>query len=110
MKKLITICLLAFFMTGMLLNAQEQPKIKREGNTFSVISTSHSSDTIKTVFLYKDSQENIYPIWFNKSTGSCFVFKTSQKTGKQYRYYLSDEIRKNVCDYYNIPFTPRKKN
>lgn len=54
------------------------------------------------IFTIKDSQGNIYPIWLNKRSGACFIFKTSKKTGKIYRQYMSAEIKENVCTYYGI--------
>lgn len=85
-----------------------QTSIKKDGNVFSVVKTQTPQDTIMTVFIYKDSHDNLYPIWLNKKTGSCFVIKTSQKSGKQYRQYLSEEIKENVCQYYNV--IPVKKD
>lgn len=107
MKKIIFI-LVAFCIAT---SACSQAQIKREGNTFSVERTTsqQSLDTVKTVFAYKDSKDNIYPIWLNKKTGSCFIIRISGKTGKPYRQYMSDEIRQNVCTYYNIEYKPRNK-
>ena len=97
MKKLIVFTILLFLFCCV--NAQQ---IKREGNVFSVEKTVSTQDTIKTVFAYKDSQGNIYPIWLNKKSGACFIFKTSKKTGKIYKQYMSAEIKENVCTYYGI--------
>lgn len=97
MKKLFLFVILVFLFCCV--NAQQ---INREGNVFSIEKTVSSQDTIKTVFAYKDSQGNIYPIWLNKKSGACFIFKTSKKTGKIYRQYMSAEIKENVCTYYNI--------
>ena len=97
MKKLfLFVILISLFCC---VNAQQ---IKREGNVFSVEKTVSQQDTIKTVFAYKDSKDNIYPIWLNKKTGSCFVIRISGKTGKPYRQYMSAEIKENVCTYYGI--------
>lgn len=103
MKKLFIFTILIFLFCCV--NAQQ---IKKEGNIFSVEKTVSLQDTIMTVFSYKDSEDNLYPIWLNKKTGSCFVIKTSKKTGKQYRQYLSQEIKENVCLYYNINITRKE--
>ena len=62
-------------------------------------STSSSSNDTKTDYTYKDSKGNTYPIYLHKytkgdNTGkyTCYVIKTSQKTGRTYKYYLPDGI------------------
>ena len=59
--------------------------------------SSKSSNDIKTDYTYKDSKGNTYPIYLHKYTKgdnigkyTCYVIKTSQKTGKTYKYYLPD--------------------
>lgn len=98
MKKIIFI--LNIILCAFLCNAQS---IVREGNTFSVQKSEKSTNnTIQTVFTYKDSKNNVYPIYLNKSTGSCYVLKISQKTGKKYKYYMPAEIQEQILKYYNI--------
>lgn len=98
MKKIIftlSVLLYIFFC-----NAQS---VTREGNTFSVQKSEKSTtNTIQTVFSYKDSKDNVYPIYLNKSTGSCYVLKISQKTGKEYKYYMPAEVKEQILKYYNI--------
>lgn len=70
----------------------------REGNTFisftGVLKT--KTEPVKTAFTWKDSKGNEYPIYISK-TGSCFVIKISNKTGKEYRKYLGPEVSAQIC-------------
>ena len=43
------------------------------------------------------------------STGSCFVIKTSAKTGKEYRNYLGPEISEQMCKELNVEYKGKKK-
>lgn len=103
MKKIIFILVATFCMA---FSACSQAQVKREGNTFSIEKTSSQSnlDTVKTVFSYKDSKGNVYPIYLNKKTGSVFIFRTSQKTGKVYKQYMPVEIKENVHTYYGVKY------
>lgn len=103
MKKIIFILVAIFCMA---FSACSQAQVKREGNTFSIERTTsqQSLDTVRTVFSYKDSKGNVYPIYLNKKTGSVFIFRTSQKTGKIYKQYLPAEIKENVHTYYGVKY------
>lgn len=82
--------------------------VVKEGNTFSIVKTEKTTpDTVKTVFSYKDSKNNIYPIYLNKNTGSCFIIRISGKTGNKYNQYMPTEVKNNICKYYNV--TPKNK-
>lgn len=63
-------------------------------------SKSSSSNDVKTDYIYKDSKGNTYPIYLHKYTKgdnigkhTCYVIKTSQKTSKNYKYYIPDGIK-----------------
>ena len=49
-----------------------------------------------TPYTWKDSKGNEYPIYISAS-GSCYVIKTSKKTGKEYKNYLSKEVSAEIC-------------
>lgn len=69
---------------------------KVEGKTVTLVKESNSSSNdILTDYVYKDSKDIEYPIYLHKYTKgekagqyTAFVYKTSKKTGKQYKYYL----------------------
>lgn len=72
---------------------------KIEGKEIVQQKSVKSSNDTKTDYAYKDSKGNTYPIYLHKYTKgdnigkyTCYVIKTSQKTGKTYKYYLPDGI------------------
>jgi hypothetical protein len=46
--------------------------------------------------MWKDSKGAEYPVYIN-SRGSCFIIKTSTKTGTEYKNYLGPEISQQIC-------------
>lgn len=88
MKKLILCLLLALFCITV--NAE----VKREGDTFKVEQTTKESDT-KTKYTWEDKKGNKYPIFITKR-GSCYILRTSKKTGKEYKQYLPKETQAQI--------------
>ena len=83
MKKIIV--LLVCLALGIQGYSQEY---KRNGKEFSTVKQekTKSSET-KTGYTWKDSDGNVYDIYIS-SRGSCYIYRTSRKTGKLYKYYL----------------------
>ena len=54
------------------------------------------ADTLITKYKY-ETRDASYPIIMNKSTGSCYVWRKSKKTGKMYRSYVGEEISRTIC-------------
>ena len=88
MKKLILCILLALFCINI------HAEVKREGDTFKVEQSAKASDT-KTKYTWEDKEGNKYPIYITKK-GTCYVLRTSKKTGKEYKYYLPKDIQKTI--------------
>lgn len=108
MKKFIIAAIMLLFVSGYCANAQE---VKREGNTFSFVSSSRAStkkDTLQTQYEFADSKGNHYPIIVNKSSGRCYIWKTSSKTGKLYKQYMKEEISREVCKLTGIKYVEKK--
>ena len=87
--------LIVLFMTSVMgvLAQSNKTEIVRKGNTFTqVVKSNKPKDT---GFTYKDSKGNVYDIYLS-SKGKAFVLKVSKKTGKEYRYYLPDEIAEQI--------------
>ena len=106
MKKLLLIIIMVIVSVG----AFAQKTYVREGNVFTTtkFSTSRTkSEPTKTKFIHKDTKGNEYPI-FMSSTGSCFVVKTSAKTGKEYRNYLGPEMSMEICKELGIEYKGKK--
>ena len=106
MKKILFILLL-LLTVGTTINAQNYT---REGNTF-ISSTGErvKTEPIKTKFTWKDSKGNEYPVYMSKS-GSCFVIRTSKKTGKEYKSYLGPEISEQICKELGVEYKGKKGN
>ena len=88
MKKIILCILLALFCITI------SAEVKREGNTFRVEQTTKESDT-KTQYTWVDKDGNVYPVFITKR-GSCYIFRTSKKTGKEYKQYLPKDIQETI--------------
>lgn len=88
MKNFILCLILAF------ISITTNAEIKREGNTFKVEQTVKESDTV-TKYTWIDKDGNIYPI-FITNKGACYIFRTSKKTGKEYKQYLPKDIQEII--------------
>ena len=65
--------------------------VVRYGDTFLVETAPVNQDT-KTKYTWQDKDGNIYPIYITKKC-ACYVIRVSEKTGKEYKYYLPKEVR-----------------
>ena len=109
MKTLVKVMLgvlIALFSIS--LDAQAQ-SFTRNGNTFVSTSTrkSDASTAEKTKYTWADNKGKEYSIFITKS-GRCFVNKVSGKTGKEYKYYLDEELSKTICKELGVTYTPKK--
>jgi hypothetical protein len=69
--------------------------VVRKGNTFYQQSSSNKIAKDSAVFSgyhYFDAKGIRYPIYMS-SKGKCFIYRTSSKTGKQYKMYLPEVTR-----------------
>lgn len=98
---------LLFMLFGLWMTADAQT-YKQEGNTFSSVKTTKIVTSDKTPYTWKDSKGKEYPIYIS-STGSCYVIKTSSKTGKEYRQYLGPEISEEICKQLGRKYTAKTK-
>ena len=99
MRHIITIIIAVFIASMGLANAQDHNYTK-DGKTFIQGSRQGSSRVSKdqaTAYTWKDSKGNEYPIFLHtyekgEKAGrtTCYVFKTSAKTGKEYKYYIPE--------------------
>lgn len=99
---LIMLVMMLAFSTA---NAQSYT---RNGNNFTQISIKTSGNATKTKFTWTDSKGKNYPI-FVSSTGRCYVNRVSSKTGKEYKYYLKEDIAREVCKELGITYQEKKK-
>lgn len=88
MKKL-AIFLLIFF-SFITINAE----ITREKDTFKAETTQKQQDT-QTKYTWIDNKNTEYPIYITKK-GRCYIIRTSKKSGKEYKYYLPQEVQEQI--------------
>lgn len=101
---LITLCV------ALVANAQSNPQYTRDGNTF-ILSTgerTRANNTIETTFKIKDTDGREYTVYCSKSSGACFIKKTS-RNGNEYKKYLGEEISRQICTELNIEYKPRTR-
>lgn len=91
MKKIKFLILLVAAMFYMTTNAQ----VTRNGNTFKSEISKTKNEGSPTKFTWEDSKGNKYPIYITKS-GACYINKKSSKTGKEYKQYLSKEVKEQI--------------
>lgn len=103
MKRFIIILLTA--MLSITAFAQTQ-SYTREGNTFSI--SSKSTIQISTPFTWKDSKDNVYPVYMT-STGRAYILKMSAKTGKEYKSYLPEDVSRAMAKELGIEYKEKEK-
>lgn len=114
MKKIIFIIALlisANFVCAQIVDTTYNSSVVREGNTFT---KQHKDKTpavteIETEYKYKDAKGKQHNIWIT-SRGNAFIWRTSNKTNRQYKYYLGEDISKEICKELNIEYKPKKKS
>ena len=101
MKKIIvSVALLVATMSlGMAQDKNAAKGYTKDGKTFTQQKASRgsSSGDRATTYTWKDSKGNEYPIVLHTYTRgekagrtTCYVVRTSAKTGKEYKYYIPD--------------------
>ena len=103
MRHIISIIIAVFIASMGLANGQDKntKSYTRQGDTFVQGKTSRGSSSDQaTAYTWKDSKGNEYPLFLHEYTKdtknhkqgdvTCFVYKTSAKTGKEYKYYIPE--------------------
>ena len=92
--------LLIIISCSMIANADDDKSFKCEGKVYSSISSTgrvnSSSSPVDTGFEWTDNKGNKYPIYIS-SSGSCYIIKKSNKTGKEYKQYLKPDVSQDIC-------------
>ena len=90
MKKFI------FCLFKALLSHTRYAKVAREDNTCMPTTTQTTKSKEQQIgYTWKDKKGNKYPIYITKS-GAVYVHRKSAKTGKNYKQYLSKEIKEQI--------------
>lgn len=95
-----TIMTIAILIASMGLASAQEHNFTQDGKTFvqgARKGSSRASSDQATAYTWRDSKGNEYPIFLHtyergEKAGrtTCYVFKTSAKTGKQYKYYIPE--------------------
>lgn len=88
--------------------AQEPQSFTLNGKTFVQQTTKHTKDTLQTDYSWQDSKGVNYPIVVNKSSGRCYIWKTSSKTNKLYKMYLKEDVSRKVCSLLGIQYVEKQ--
>lgn len=73
-----------------------QDYTKSNETTFVAKQKLPKSSPTKTEYTWVDSDGKSYPIYL--STKSCFIIRTSKKSGKEYRKYLPKEVYQEITN------------
>lgn len=94
--------LAAFILAACVTFAQDY---KRVGNKFIQQSTAVSAtrDTLATDYTVVIGG-NEYQVIINKSTGSCYIWKISKRSGKWYKQYLKKELSMQIAKELGIEY------
>ena len=106
MKTIIVFILMLVLALG----AKAQSYV-REGKQFVAVNAANNSSTGElkdTGFTYKDSKGKVYPIYISNS-GSCFIIKTSAKTGKDYKSYMKPKLSEEICKELGVEYKSTRK-
>ena len=118
MKKIITTIILISLMLTSVVYAQDTSILltgrvyKRNVNEFSSATRENNSNLVNTEitnYTWKDSKDNVYPIYIT-SNGSCFIYRTSNKTGKKYKQYMKVEISQQICNELGKEYKGKRKS
>lgn len=95
---------------GLTANADNDKSYKCEGNTYSSTGRvkANSSAPVSTGFTWTDNKGNKYPIYISNS-GSCYIIKKSNKTGKEYKQYLKPDISQDICNKLGKEYKGKRK-
>lgn len=105
----LLVLLLISICCGMIANADGNKSYKCEGNTYSSTGRVKSNPTaINTGFNWTDSKGKSYPIYMSAS-GSCYIIKKSNKTGKDYKEYMKPEVSQDICKKLGKEYKGKKK-
>lgn len=109
MKTFLLTILSVFLLSLSNTFAQNPTNYDASTKTFTAVKASKASNDIETSYKWKDSKGVEYTIYLHKYTRgenagkyTCFVFRTSKNTGKEYKYYLPNgmEIAEQIKDEY----------
>lgn len=79
------------------------------GNMYSKIHTTNKqkAEPIQTPYVYQIGEQEL-PILLSVN-GRAYVIRISQKTGNEYKYYLGEDISRDICEKMGIEYKEKEK-
>lgn len=80
------------------------------GNMYSKVHTTNKQKTesVQTPYVYQIGEQEL-PILLSVN-GRAYVIKVSQKTDKEYKYYLGEDISRDICEKMGIEYKEKGEN
>lgn len=101
------VILIAFLLVFAIIGVYGRDYTKN-GKQFETVKYSSKGKPHQTGFTWKDNKGEVYPIYISP-TGSCFVIRISNRTGKEYKQYLGKEISQEICKELGVEYKNNKK-
>jgi hypothetical protein len=78
------------------------------GNMYSKVHTTNKqkSEPTQTPYVYQIGGQEL-PILLSVN-GRAYVIRVSQKTGNEYKYYLGEEISRDICTKMGVEYVEKK--
>ena len=79
------------------------------GNMYSKVHTTNKqkSEPTQTPYVYQISGQEL-PILLSVN-GRAYVIRISQKTGNEYKYYLGEDISRDICKKMGVEYKEKEK-
>lgn len=108
MKKLFFTLLVIIAAAG--IQTTTAQTVSRQGDTFVLAAKERAAKATaqKTKYNFTDSKGASYPIYIS-ATGRCFVYKVSAKSGKEYKYYLPEDIARTIAKEVGITYKEKAR-
>ena len=80
-----------------------------KGNTYSSVKKSSRVEGKKTTYLYTCPDGVDRPVYIRED-GRCYCLRVSDTTGKEYKYFIPEDIAKDIAKKTGINYTYVKKS
>lgn len=79
------------------------------GNMYSKVHTTNKQKTksVQTPYVYQIGEQEL-PILLSVN-GRAYVIRISKNTGKEYKYYLGEEISRDICEKMGVTYVEKEK-
>ena len=107
MKKYFLLVLMVLTIGVNNSNANDSTTFVVKGNMYSkVVQSKQKSEPTQTPYVYQVGGQEL-PILLS-ANGRAYVIRISQKTGNEYKYYLGEEISRDICKKMGVEYVEKK--